>query len=541
MDLQTSLYGLLKNSSIYYGDVNALYFMGKVITYKELINRVDRFASYLEAIGVTKDDCVSICMPNVPQTIYAIYATNRIGAKCSIIHPYTPSNQLEAYMNNTKSDYLIILDISYRHFTYNVKKHKTIIASIKDELTPIKSIVYGLSISKITKDIEYSNHVYKMSNLYNYPTCKEPYNMNFLDTAVYLHSSGTTGDAKTIELSSYAINGVAEKSFYIMETDSFVNTSMLTVLPMFHGFGLALCAHNMLISGGCCTLMPKFNVKQTIKLIKMNRVNYMVGVPTLYEALLKSKKFVKLKELKYIKQTFVGGDFTNVSLKQRFNEVLKQNGSKARLLEGYGLTETVAVNCINRASDEKIDSVGKPIEGYKVKVIDLNTKKEVPANIDGEICVCCDTMMNGYLNDKETTKHVLHLDEQGNKWVHTGDFGHVDEDGYVYLKSRIKRIIKVSGVQVFPSEIEKVVSSLEEIDKACAVSMEDEKKGSVIKLYVSLKNEYKASDELTNKILKHCKENLIIYAVPKKIIYLDKMPLTSYNKIDYRSLEHNNV
>jgi long-chain acyl-CoA synthetase len=326
-----------------------------------------------------------------------------------------------------------------------------------------------------------------------------------------------------------------------METNSFVNTSMLTVLPMFHGFGLGLSAHNMLISGGSCTLIPRFNVKQTVKLIKKNRVNYIVGVPTLYEALLKNKQFTKLKELKYIKQTFVGGDFTTQSLKDRFNKVLKDNGSKARLLEGYGLTETVAVNCINRASDEKINSVGKPIQGYKVKIIDVNTNKQLKPNQAGEICVNCSTTMKGYLNDPQTTKQVLETDNEGHIWVHTGDFGYLDEDGYLYMKSRLKRIIKVSGVQVFPSEIENLVSSMEEIDKACAVGMEDEKKGCVIKLYVSLKENYQTSEELTTKIMKLCKENLIVYAIPKRIIYLDKMPLTNFNKIDYRSLEQQMV
>ena len=184
-------------------------------------------------------------------------------------------------------------------------------------------------------------------------------------------------------------------------------------------------------------------------------MNYIVGVPSLFEALLKDKKFVNNPNIKNIIQTFVGGDFAHPTLQDRLNALLKKHGSNARLLEGYGLTETVTVNCVNRASDERKGSVGKPLLGYKMKIVDLETKKELGPNQDGEIIVTCDAIMNGYLKDEETTNQVLKKDENGVLWVYTGDLGYMDEDGYLYLKSRLKRVIKVSGVPVFPSEVEK--------------------------------------------------------------------------------------
>lgn len=536
MNLNNSMYGLLHEQSSKYLSNRALYFKGASVTYKQLMDRIDRLASYLEDIGVTSDDCVSVCMPNIPQTTYVIYAVNRIGAKLSIIHPLTPCEQLEQYLKHCDSKFLFILDISYRHFARLTDSYKVIVASIKDDLPSIKGLAYGFSIRKDTSLVKKAN-VLLLKDMYKYQPTKSEYVRKDKETSVYLHSSGTTGKPKTIALSDYAINVVAHKSYYIMERDSFVDTSILTVLPMFHGFGLTLNSHNMLISGGTCALMPKFNANEVNSLINKNLVNFIVGVPSLYEALLKNEKFVNNPNLKNIIQAFVGGDFAHPTLQERFNAVLIKHGSKARLLEGYGLTETVTVNCVNRASDERLGSVGKPLSGFEMKIVDLETRKILGSNQEGEIIVTCDAIMNGYLKDEETTNQVLQKDENGVTWVYTGDFGYLDEDGYLYLKSRLKRVVKVSGVPVFPSEIEKVVSSLSEVDKVCAVSMKDEQKGFVIKLYVTTKPDVNNKDELSDKIMGLCKAKLIRYALPKKIVYIDEMPLTPFNKIDYRALE----
>ncbi len=536
MNLKTSMYGLLYEEAKKYKNNRAMYFKGNSISYEDFMNRVDRLAAYLEDIGITKDDCVSVCMPNIPQTIYAIYAVNRIGAKLSIIHPLTPCAQLKGYLEHCDSKYLMILDISYKHFKELTKSYQVIVASIVDDLPFIKGVACGLTIKKERKEVKNAN-VLMFNKMNEYEPSKNEYSKEYQASSVYLHSSGTTGKPKTIELSNYAVNAVAHQSFYIMQTNTFEGTSMLTILPMFHGFGLTLNAHNVFIGGGTCSIMPKFNIKEVRSLLNKNLINYIVGVPSLFEALLKDKKFVNNPNIKNIIQTFVGGDFAHPTLQDRFNALLKKHGSNARLLEGYGLTETVTVNCVNRASDERKGSVGKPLLGYKMKIVDLETKKELGPNQDGEIIVTCDAIMNGYLKDEETTNQVLKKDENGVLWVYTGDLGYMDEDGYLYLKSRLKRVIKVSGVPVFPSEVEKVVSSLKEIDKACAVSMKDEEKGFMIKLYVTTKSDVVNKDELTDKIYKLCKEKLIRYALPKKIIYLDEMPLTPFNKIDYRSLE----
>ena len=224
-------------------------------------------------------------MPNIPQTTYIIYAVNRIGAKLSIIHPLTPCEQLEQYKTLIK--FLFILDISYRHFARLTDSYKVIVASIKDDLPSIKGLAYGL-VMKDTSLVKKAN-VLLLKDMYKYQPTKSEYVRKDKETSVYLHSSGTTGKPKTIALSDYAINVVAHKSYYIMERDSFVDTSILTVLPMFHGFGLTLNSHNMLISGGTCALMPKFNDNEVNSLINKNLVNFIVGVPSLYEALLKNE------------------------------------------------------------------------------------------------------------------------------------------------------------------------------------------------------------------------------------------------------------
>ncbi|MDY0278866.1 MAG: AMP-binding protein, partial [Acholeplasma sp.] len=292
--------------------------------------------------------------------------------------------------------------------------------------------------------------------------------------------------------------------------------------------------HAMLVFGGADTLMPKFDANKTIQLLKGNKINYLIGVPTLFEALLNHPEFSG-PHLKNLRQAYVGGDYVSPSLKQRFNQVMADNQSHAQLLEGYGLTEVVTVCAVNTIFDQKMGTVGKPLPGIDIKIIDLETRETLPINESGEIAVSGPTRMNGYLNDTQATNSTF-LSIDGKTYVLTGDYGAIDEDGYIIFKQRLKRIIKVSGMPVLPSEIETLVSSMPGISEVAAVGVKDQDRGNMIKLFITLKPGItkKISDE---EIKSKIKSELSIYAVPKSIVYLDKMPKTIIGKIDTKELD----
>lgn len=536
MNTNQSLYDIIALSAENNPESTALRFMGKNITYRKLINTINLTAVGLSKLGIEENDVITICMPNVFEVVYAFYAGIKLGAVCHMVHPLTPVNQLNTQMKQTKSKLLFIVDTFYDNY-HNMTKELNvplILVTPVDSFGFVKKIGYQLINKKRLSNIEYSNLVRPFSSLLKYQEKVNSAQVEASKTAVYLHSGGTSGTPKTIELSHYAINSLASQTDYILDEHDFNNKSMLAVLPMFHGFGLCMGVHAMLAFGGADTLMPKFDANLTIKLLKKNEINYLIGVPTLFEALLNHPDFAG-PHLKNLRQAFVGGDYVSPSLKQRFNQVMAENKSHAQLLEGYGLTEVVTVCAVNTIFDQKNGTVGKPLPGIEILIVDLETREVLPPNTAGEIAVTGPTMMNGYLYDQDATNNTFM--RIGDKtYVLTGDYGALDEEGYVIFKQRLKRIVKVSGMPVLPSEIEKIVSSLPGISEVAAVGVKDQERGNMIKLYITLKPgiETKIPDEEIKAIIK---SELSVYAVPKSIVYLDKMPKTIIGKIDTKELD----
>jgi long-chain acyl-CoA synthetase len=355
---------------------------------------------------------------------------------------------------------------------------------------------------------------------------------NIFSDAVYLHSGGTTGEPKIVALSSFALNSLANIYPWFLDTENIKDCHMLAALPMFHGYGLCMGIHILLSNGGVSTLMPKFSVKETIKYIKKNQMHFIIGVPALYESLLRNDKF-KGPHLKNLTTAWVGGDFVSKSLLTRFNQVMIENDSKCRLFEGYGLTETVTVATVNTHRYNKENSVGKILPNVKAKTIDLKTGKNLGFNKDGEICLSGETLMNGYRFSDDAGFVV---EKDGTKWIKTGDFGSIDKDNFIFYKQRLKRIVVVSGVNVFPRDIENIVSSFPEVYECAAVGVDDLKRDHMIKLFIVLNENYEG-DTIDDRINKIIKEELGVYALPKEIVYLEKMPKTMIGKIDVTKLK----
>ncbi len=533
-----SLYMAIKNSALKYPDDNAMYFMGKYVTYQTLLNKIDRVAAGLTNLGVKKGMVVSMAMPNIFEAIYAFYAVNKLGAIAHMVHPLTPVKQMERYMKTTKSRILLVLDTFYAHYRDLLANPDTILvlASPVAEFGIVKKLGYKLINRKRLESLDRNNsRVIRFSSLYSPDFSMEPVSQDPKATAVYLHSGGTSGEPKTIELSSFAINSLALKLPYIVGEKSYRMRHMLGVLPMFHGFGLCMGIHALLLQGGVNTLMPKFNAPTVVKLIKQNRINYIIGVPSLFENLLAQPGFSG-KGIENLRQAYVGGDYVSSDLLARFAKRMEASNSQARLLEGYGLTEVVTVCAVNTLSAHKSGTVGKPLPGIDIRIVDLETRGTLGPGQPGEIAVTGDTMMNGYLHDANATKSTFLSDGQGKQWVLTGDYGFLDKDGYLCFKQRLKRIVKVLGMPVLPSEIENLVMSLDEVREAAAIGIPDKEKGFVIKLYLVL--DMKAGHPHDDQQIKDLiKQEISVYAVPKTIVYRDGLPKTAIGKIDVRKLE----
>ena len=515
---------------------NCLSFFGKNFKRSHVLEKINEVSYSLRELGVKKDDVVTICLPNLPETIYSLYALNQIGAIANLVHPLMNHNELVSNMEKVHSKLLIALDVKPdAYLDFNERDIKLILASCKDEMPFIFKKVYDRQykdkLEKL-KNIEYIH----FDTLFNKGTCEE-YDRDYKKDSLYLHSGGTTSEPKTIALSSYAMNALAYNAYEIVniKEKDFEHFSMLTVLPIFHGFGLCMGVHTILVAGGNLNLMVKFDPKKVTSLVRHNKVNCIIGVPIMFYRLLKEKKF-KSKKLKNLKSAFIGGDFVASSLIKNFNKRMEENGSSCRLYEGYGLTETVTVATVNTTKYNRDKSIGKPLSNVIVKIYKLdkdNNLIECKPNEEGEIFLAGETLMNGYRFEK-TVLDPYYYDTDGTKYIRTGDIGYLDEDGFLFFKQRIKRLAKINGVPIYPSEIENYVMELEGVKEVAVNVEEDEKHGHILSLHIAF---YENAKKISKDDLKkYIQDKFGVYAMIKKIFYYDDLPKTTVMKIDYKNL-----
>ena len=439
---------------------------------------------------------------------------------------------------NTKVAFLFEQRIAKEVEKYREIADKVLVTRIEDDLPFFKKAFYHLFLNRqIAKKLGKfkSDTIFKGFN-YSYklkPSKKKDVKVSTDNKrcSVLLPSGSTTGKPKTICLNDRAFNYIA------MHSDAFMNLSkkqlrghkMLSVLPSFHGFGLCMTMHAPLVNGFASILIPKFKASCVVKTMNKIKPTCICGVPTLYEKLLAEPSFIKSKSLKYLHCCFCGGDVLPKELIDRFNEIMKQADSKCRLFQGYGLTEAIAVNCVNTFKANKDGSLGKPIPGSTFKIVD-DSGKELPKNQIGEIIIKSAAIMIGYYQDDNATNECLK-----NGYLYTGDYGYMDEDGYIYFKQRKKRVVKVSGVAVFPSEVEQLIESIPEVSACAAISIPDAKLQNSIKVLVVAK--YFDEEAMKDKILETCRKYLIKWSVPTEIEFRESLPLTMLGKVDFNTLQ----
>lgn len=536
-----SMYEAVECIACKYPDYYAYDFMGSKTTYKTFIKEINDCARALKAIGVQEGEAVTICMPNAPQTLIMFYAVNLIGAVSNMVHPLSSEKEIEFCLRESGSAVCLTLDQMYGKFEnirHNVPLRSLILTSVKDVLSPIKKkgyyLVEGRKVKKVPKDavIIWWNNFIKNGKGYK---AEYAVRRKDADPAAILYSGGTTGTMKGILLSNLNFNALAAQ---IIATNKMFKPGdkMLAVMPMFHGFGLGVSIHSMVASGGRCILIPRFNAESYAKLLKKHQPNFIAGVPTLYEALLRLPSLDKVN-LACLKGVFSGGDSLSIELKKRFDRFLKAHGAHVVVREGYGTTECVTASCLTPVHLEKEGSIGLPFPDTYYKIVKVGTCDEVPYGQEGEICIAGPTVMMEYINNPEETASTLKDHGDGLTWLHTGDLGMMDEDGFVYFRQRIKRMIVTSGYNVYPSQIENVLDAHDDVHMSCVIGVPDPLKIQKVVAFVVLKPGVKPTDETREAILKYCEKHIAKYAIPRKLEFRTMLPKTLVGKVAYRELE----
>ena len=515
-------------------------FMGKSTTYAELVQQVEICAKSLKTLGIRPGDKLTIAMPNCPQAIYMFYAVNRVGGIANMIHPLSAEKEIEFYLNDSASVAAITLDQFYYKFASirnNTGIRNLIITSIADALSPVMKVGYALTQGRKIAPVPKDAPVILWKDFKALSTCGHNYAVKreANDPAVILYSGGTTGTSKGIVLTNLNFNALGQQ---VVATNPMFRPGdkMLAAMPVFHGFGLGVCIHSMLFNGGRCILVPRFTPKSYANDLVKHRCNFIAGVPTLYEALLRLPD-IDGADLSCLKGVFSGGDSLSVELKKKLDKFLYDHKASIQVREGYGTTETVTACCLTPSHMFKEGSIGLPFPDTYIKIVEPGTDKEVPYGQEGEILLAGPTVMMEYMHHPEETAQTLRKHEDGLTWVYTGDLGIMDDQGFVYFKGRAKRMIVTSGYNVYPAQLENILDAHEYVQMSCVIGIPDAYKIQKVKAIVKLAAGVEESEATKQAILDHCRKHVAKYAMPYDIAFRNDMPKTLVGKVAYRVLE----
>lgn len=534
-----SMYDQVRKSAYLYPEYYAYEYMGKKEIYKNFIAEINDWAKAFAKSGIKSGDIVTITLPNIPNVLISLYALNKIGAIANMVHPMSSEEEILFSLTSTKSKYLIMLDTFYSKVENIIDKsnvEKVIFAKVQDYMPTLTKAIYNLSIIGKYKKIPKKDSFYTWKSFYQKFKTSEPMKFPKFDSytpAVIIHSGGTSGKPKNVVIQNRAfILGALQEN--IIMKNLFPGDCCLAIMPNFHGFGLSVLMHTPLALGCYTILIPKFDSKKFDIMFKKKKPSCVLGVPTLYEALM-SNNNVKNLDLSNLKYIVSGGDILTKSLEAKMNKYLKEHNSPGKITQGYGLSEALAAVTLACDDINKSGSVGIPLPGNQIKIIDPATRDTLPYKKIGEICVHSKAFMQGYLNDESETNTALQVHKDGHVWLHTGDLGYMDEDGFLFYKGRLKRMIVSSGYNVYPSHVEEVIESHPAVLQCTVVGVPHPYKQEVPKAFIVLKEGY-FPIFVKDEIKEYCKKKLSKYMIPQEFVFRKRLPRTKLGKVDFKSL-----
>ncbi|MBN2498469.1 MAG: AMP-binding protein [Deltaproteobacteria bacterium] len=537
---RVSLYRALMRTVRKNPEAEAWDFFGTTATYRQFAAEIDQCSRALASLGLGCGDRITISMPTSPQGVIAFYAANKLGAVCSMIHPLSPPREIAFYLKTARSRFALTLDAFYPAFAEAVAfdsdcpLETLLLTRISDYLRFPVRLGFWLTKGRKIKPVPPDPKVRWWQQLMraSHPDV-EPVEVGCDDLAAILYSGGTTGVPKGIMLSN--MNFISEGMQAAEWGKMGGADSMLAILPIFHGFGLGVCVNAVFMGGGKSILVPQFTPELVAKLIRKKRPSVMVGVPTLYDALTRDPVFLKT-DLSCLRGAFCGADHLPRVVKEKFESIVRGGGGELKLLEGFGLTEAVTAIMCMPLGEYREGSIGIPFPDMLAKVVEIGGTAELPPGEEGEICISGPAVMTGYLDQPKETAATLREHEDGRIWLHTGDVASMDSDGFFYFKLRIKRMIKSSGMNVYPSQVEAVLLDHPAVEQACVIGVPDRAQVERVKAFVVLTGASQAGPDMEKALIAHCREHLIKWSCPREIEFRSELPKTLVGKVDFKKL-----
>lgn len=535
---ETTLYEFLLQNGKNHLKNTALNYYGRKISYKELFDNIEITASAYSAMGITQGDIVTGICPSFPEIIYSFYAINKIGAVSNWLDPRMDADTILNDLKLTNTRALLLFDSFYEKFKPIADELRipVILFSVEDSLPLVARVLYSTknkSTVRIGTAQKYKDVIKKYSG------CKSE-TVRFCPNqlAVLEHTGGTTGVSKAVMLSNENINSVVTQ--YFSQGDNLHEShTWLTVAFPFTAYTL-ICSHHLpLWLGMCCILCYDTQLENIEDILLKHRANHMANTPVMWEHLIHSPK-AQNTDFSFLINPIVGADTLNIEKEKQINAFLAAHGCKFVIGKGYGMTEIgSAVSACISGICNKIGSVGIPFPKTVISIFDMETGEELPCGSQGEICISGPSVMLGYYKNQEETQKVLKVHADGLVWMHSGDIGHMDEDGCLFIDGRIKRmLIDHHGFKIFAPAIETILQQVPGVEKCCVVGIKDrEYQAGQVPVAFIVSNGDVPSDTLLEEIKKKCHSDLPEYFVPSRFIFVAEFPYTSAAKVDYRSLE----
>lgn len=519
----------------------ALEYYGRKFTYADLIVNVKKTAAALRGAGVKKGDIITVVSIMTPEIIALFYAADMMGATLNLVDPRYSVEGIREYIEEVDSHLLVCLNVVYERCRQAAKRtnvEKVIVLSPADSLPPVMAVGYKLTTPDKNK---YASNVIHWKQFIKggegQSTAAEPYDPDH--ACVVVHTGGTTGSPKGVMLTDDCFNGIALQ-FQAYPKLFHRGQKLMNVMPPFIAYGFACGIHLPLVLGFTVIIIPNLDPAKLGSLVLKHKPEHMFGVPTHYQQLAADPK-LRDKDLSFIINYAAGGDSLSRGAEQTVNDFLAAHGARYPIAKGYGMTEVSSAATVAAGLDNKPGSVGIPMVNTVVAAFEPGTDQELPIGQRGELCISGPCLMKGYYNKPEETAILLRRHPDGRVWAHTGDMGYLDEDGFVFLDSRIKRmIIRHDGFKVFPSMIENVVSRHPAVHQCSVVGCadKDHTQGRLPFVYIVLKAGITAKKkQVIRELERMCAEELPEYVQPVAYKFISSMPMTPVGKVDYRQLE----
>lgn len=532
---------LWENNKDHLDDV-ALNYFDRKITYGVLFENIEKAAKAFSALGVKQGDIVVMATVTTPETIYAFYGLNRLGAISNMVDPRTSTEGIKEYISEVGAKLVLTIDAALPKIEkalVGTKADTILVVSPADSLPRPKKALFLLSNKLKGKTPKLSDKCISWAEFIKKGLDTSPaYSEYKKDTCcVIVHTGGTTGAPKGVMLSNENVNVLVMQSI-LTEIDMKPEHNWLDIMPPFIAYGIGMGIHLPLVIGMENILIPSFDANKFDSLLLKHRAIHMVFVPSYWGTLINSKK-MKHQDLSFIIAPTVGGDSMNEELETAANNFLHSHGCNYCVTKGYGMTEVCAGVTGTLDACNEIGSVGVPFVKSTVSIFDPETRQELKYGEIGEICISGPNIMLGYYENEFATNEIIIQHADGQKWVHSGDLGYMNENGSLFVIGRIKRmIIRNDGFKVFPSQIQNTISKSQSVNGCCAVGIADKNhsQGQLPIVFV-VKSGNESDDAVKTELFELCRKELPEYAQPIDFVFIDALPLTPIDKIDYRALE----